>query len=116
MEVSNAKIFHTSVNVDLNENGDPTPTFSKLIGRELSHNSSADIYSRYQVNFTHNAVGTKIPNFINLGIPAVHTPDELGSFSTPATRFGRPTYGSNWSTLGHVLGVSKAVGVSGRMS
>ena len=33
VEVRNAQIFHTSVNVYLTKNGDPTPDFSKLIGK-----------------------------------------------------------------------------------
>ena len=58
-------------------------TFSKLFGQELYHNSSADIYSLCRVKFTFNTVVTESPNFINLGLPAIHASDELNPFSTP---------------------------------
>ena len=43
VEVRKAQIFHTSVNGYSAKNGDPNPTFSKLIRRKLSDDSSADI-------------------------------------------------------------------------
>ena len=73
MEVRNAQIFHTSINGDLTKNGDSTTTFSKVIKQELSYDYSADIHSLCWVNFTCNSVRTEIPNFINLGLPAVYT-------------------------------------------
>ena len=103
VEVRNTQIFHTSIHGDFTNNGYPTLTFSKVIGRELSHNSRADIYSRCRVNFMRNDVGTKSPNFMSLGIPAVHASDELSSLGTPSTRLGRPKGGSNWSAPGHFL-------------
>ena len=114
--VRNAQILHTSINGDFSKNGNPTPTFSKVIGRELSHEYSADIYLHCRVNFTRNAVGTKSPKSMNLGLLAVHTLDELGSFSTPATRVGRLKDGSKWSAPGYVFGKATAVGVSGPRS
>ena len=53
---------------------------------------------------------------MNLGHPAVHALDELSSFSTSATRVGRPTDGSNWSASGHVFVEYTAVGLSGMRS
>ena len=43
VEFTNAQPFHASIHGNSAENGVPTPTFSKVIGRELSENSSADI-------------------------------------------------------------------------
>ena len=91
VEVRNAQIFHTFITGNLTNNGDPMTTFRELIGREHSHDSSTKIYLRCRVNFMRNAIGTEIPDFMNLGLPAVHASDELGSFGTPATRVRRPT-------------------------
>ena len=41
---------------------------------------------------------------MNLGISAVHTSDEIRSFSIPSTIFGRMTYGSNWIYPGNLIG------------
>ena len=90
--------------MEFSKNGNTTSTFSKIILRELSHNSSTDIYLRCQANFTRNAVGIEGPKFTNLGISAVQTSDELGSFSNPNTRIGRQTDGSNWLLPGHLIG------------
>ena len=68
VEVRNAQIFHTSINGNSAKNGDPTPTFSKIIGREISNNSSADVYLCCWVNLTRDVVLTKIPNFMNMGL------------------------------------------------
>ena len=84
-EVRNTQPFHTSINGNSSENGDPTPTYSKVIGQELSDDSGDGIYSRCRANFRCYAVVTKSSNFKNLGLSAVHISDELGSFSTPAT-------------------------------
>ena len=43
VEVRNSQIFHTSINRNSAENGDPTPAFGKIIGRELSHESRSGI-------------------------------------------------------------------------
>ena len=104
VEVGNTQIFNTSINGHLAEDGNSTPVFGNLIRRELSHNSSINIYSRCRVNFTSNAVRTEASDFIHLGLPAINTLDELRSFGTPATRFRRPTDGSNWSAPGQVFG------------
>ena len=44
VEVRNAQPFNTPINGSSEEKGDTTSTFSKLIRRELSHNSNDDIY------------------------------------------------------------------------
>ena len=79
------------------------PTFSKLIEHKLSNDSSADIFSRCQVNFTRDIVMTKSTDFLNLRLSAVHTSDELRSVSIPTTRIRRPTDGSNWLPPGHLI-------------
>ena len=82
----------------------------------MSHDSSADIYLLYRVDLKSNSVGTIAPNFMHLGLPAINASDELKSFGTPTTRFGRPTDGSNWSVMGHVFGEVTEVGMSGTRS
>ena len=64
------------------------------------------------VEFASNAVRTKAPDFVHLGITAINAADELGSSKKPATRVGRPTVGSNWSAPGHVFGEVTAVVMS----
>ena len=51
-----------------------------------------------------DAVLTKIPNFVNLGLLSVHTSDELGSFFVPTSRIRTPTDGSKWILPGHPIG------------
>ena len=116
VEIRNAQPFSTSIDGNSDKNGDTKPIFSKLIGRELFHHSRANIYLRCRLNFTRNAVGTKRPNFINLGLPALHTLDELWSFRIPTTRVRRPTDESNWSVPDHVFEEVTAAGMSGARS
>ena len=103
-DVRNAQPFDSSINRISTKHRDPAPTLSKGIGGKLSKKSSADIYSIYWMNFTHDAVLTKSPNFTNLGLASVHTPDELGSFSIPINRIGSCIDESNWITTGHIIG------------
>ena len=112
VEVRDTQIFNSSVDGNLAKNVDYTPIFSKAIERELSHGSSANIYLRYIVDVTSNAVGTKAPNYMHLGLPDVNASDELKSFGTPTTIFGSPTDGSNLSAPGHIFGEVTAVGMS----
>ena len=104
MEVRNAQPFHTSINGNSSKNGDPTSTFSKVIVHELSDDFSADVYFRCWVNFTHDAVLTEIPNFMNMGLSSVHTSDEPRSLSIPTTRIRRPTDRYNCLPPGHIIG------------
>ena len=89
----NSQPFHTSINGNSSEHRYPMPNFSKLIGRKLSENSSADVYARSQVNFTHDTVLAESPNFMNMGLSSVHRSDELGSFIIPSTIIIRPIDG-----------------------
>ena len=89
VKVGNSQVFNTSINGNLTRDGDSKPIFSKVIRRELSYNSSADISSSCRVNFISNAIGTKILDFMHLGLTAVNASDELRSVGTPTTRVGR---------------------------
>ena len=111
MGIRDTQKFDTSIDGFFSENGDSTPIFRKLIGRELSHSSIANPYMRCRVDFTSNVVGTEAPYFMHLGIPAVNTLDELNPFGTPATRVRRPTDGFKFSVPGHVFGEVTAVGI-----
>ena len=65
----------TFVDEKLPDNVDSASIFSKIIGCELSHSSSADLYLLCCMNFASKAVGTKAPHFVELGIPDVNTLD-----------------------------------------
>ena len=93
-----------------------TSILSKLIARELSHSFSANLYLRCRMDFTSNAVGSKAPNFVDLGLPANNTSDEFNAFATPSTRIIRPTDGTHWSASDHIIGEATAVGMSATRS
>ena len=95
-EVRDTQPLETSINVIYAEHRDPAPTWSKVIGREISDESIAKVYSRFWINLMRDAVLTKIPKFMNMGISSVHTLDELGSVFIPNTRIGRLTDVSSW--------------------
>ena len=82
VEIRDTQKLDTSINRNLAKNGDSKPIFSKAIGRELSHDSSADIYLRCRVEFMRNAMRTEAPDFMHLGILAVNAFDEIRSFGT----------------------------------
>ena len=103
VEVGDTQIFDTSIDGNLANNGDSMTIFSKVIGRELSHDSRSYIYLRCRVDFTNNGVITEAPDLMHLGFPDVNASDELRSFGKPATIFRRPTDGYNWSAPGHVF-------------
>ena len=116
MEVRDTQIFKTFIDGNLAKNGDSTPIFSKVTGREMFHDSSANISLRCRVDFTSNTFRKESPDLKNLGILAVNASDELRSFGTPATIFGRLTDGFNWSAWGNVFGEVTEVGMSGTRS
>ena len=58
VEIRDTQKLDTSINRNLAKNGDSKSIFCKAIGREMSHDSSADIYLRCRLDFTSNAVGT----------------------------------------------------------
>ena len=80
----------TSVDRKLANDGNYTSIFSEVIGRELSHNSSGNLYSRFRVDFASNSVRTEAPHFVDLELLFVNTSDEVNIFGTPATRIRIP--------------------------
>ena len=62
---------------------DSVSIFSSVIGRELSHGSSSDLYLRWRMDFASNFFRTKAPHLVELGIPAVNTSDEVDILGTP---------------------------------
>ena len=116
VKIGDTQKSNTSVDENLAEGEDSTTIFSKIIGQELSHGSSADIYLRCWMDFISSTVVTEAPYFVDLGLPAVNTSDEFNTSGTPATRFRRTMYGPHWSVPDHVFGEVKVVGMSGTSS
>ena len=100
-EVRDDQPLDTSINGIYFKHRDPAPTWSKVIGRKFSDESSFDVYSRCRMNLTSDAILTKIPNFMNMGLSSIHTSDELGSVFIHTTRIIILTDGSNWILPGH---------------
>ena len=99
-----------SVDRKFPDDQDYASIFSKVIGRELSHGSSADIYSLYWMDFASNIVQTEESQFMDLGLTAVNTSDEFSIQGTPGNRIIRTTDGSHWSVPDHIFGKVTAVG------
>ena len=99
----------TSVDNNLPDDRDSASIFSRKIGHELYHGSSADLYLHCRMDFMSNVFQTEVPQFVDLGIPDVNTLDELGMQGTPAARIRRPTDGSHWFAPDHVFGKAIAV-------
>ena len=89
---------------------------SKVIGHELSHGYSNDLYSRCWMNFSSNVVQTKAPQLVDLGIPAVNKSNELGVFVTPTTSTRRPADISHWLMPDNTFVEAAAVGMSAARS
>ena len=103
-EVRDVQLLDTSVNVIYAKHRDPAPTWIMVIGRKFSEETSADVYSRCQMNLTRDAVLAESPNFMNPGLLSVHTSDELGYVVILTNRIRKPTGGSNWLLPGHFIG------------
>ena len=116
LKFGDTQIFETSINDNLAQDEDSTTIFNKILGQELAHDSSTDVYSRCRVDFTSNAVGTEAPEFMHLGLLELNTSDELRSFDTPVTKVGRLMDVSNWSETGHVFEEITTAGMSGTRS
>ena len=95
----------------MTDDQDSTSIFGKVIGRELSYGSFADVYSLCKMDFASNVVRTKAPYFVELGLPDVNTSDEVYILGTPDTRIRRPTYVSHWYAPDHVFGEETAFGM-----
>ena len=94
----------TSVNEIYSKHKDPAPIFSNLIGQKFTDKSSSNVDLRCQINLTCDAVLTKSPNLVNLGLSNVHTSEKIGSVFIPTTRIGTPTDGSNCLLTGYHIG------------
>ena len=94
-EVSNAKPRDASINRNLAQYRDPTPSWSKAIGSKKITNEIAKVYGRGQMNFRSDTVLSESPNFMYFGLLSVNTTNELGSILIPTTRSASPTDGSN---------------------
>ena len=72
-----------SVDRKLHDDQDSAVIFRKVIGREISHGYSTNLYLCCRMDFASNVVQTDAPKFVDLGILAVNTLDEFGILSTP---------------------------------
>ena len=102
-KIGGTQKLDTFVDRKLADYGYSTSIFRKVIGSELSHSSRADLYLRCGVYFASNAVRTKAPHLLDLGLPAVNASDEVNIFGAPDTRIIRPTDGFHWSAPDHFL-------------
>ena len=85
--------------------------FRKVTHCKMSHSSSGNLYSRCWVDFASNAVGTKAPHFVDLGLPYVNTLDEVNILGTPTTRIEKPADISHWSAPDHIFCEATVVGM-----
>ena len=99
----------TSVDRKFSGDQDSASIFSKIIVRELSHGSISDLYLCCWMDFASNVVQTKVPQFVELGLPSFNISDEFGIQGNPATRIRRLTDVYHWSALDHIF--SKATSV-----
>ena len=60
--------------------------FIKVIGCEIYHGSSNDLYLCCQMNFASNVVQNEAPQFVDLELLDVNTSNEFGILGTPAMR------------------------------
>ena len=84
-KVRNAHPFKTSINQFSPEHGLPTPIFSKLIGRKIVPNKSADAYARKRMGFGSNSVVAKSLNFMDFELSPTNTSYKLKSAIVPTT-------------------------------
>ena len=103
-EVRDSQPLDTSIDGIYSNHRDPAPRWSKFICQKFTNKLSADVNSCCWMNLTHDAVLTKSPNFVNLGLSSVHTFDEIGSVCIPTSRIGTPEDGFNWILPGHCIG------------
>ena len=82
----------TYVDRKLSDGRDSASIFSKVIGRELSHGSIANLYLRHWMDFVSNVVQIEASHFVDLGIPVVNISDEVNILGTPTTGIRRLMY------------------------
>ena len=84
-EVRNEKKLDTFVDGKSPNYRDSASVFSKVIGRELSHGYSNDLYLCCGMNLLSNVVQTEAPKFVDFGLPAIITSNELSVLGNNAT-------------------------------
>ena len=94
-KLSNAQTLNNVVDGQLPDDQYSASNFSKIIGSELSHGSSDDLYLRCRMNFLSNFVQTLVPQFVDLGLLSITILNESGALGTPVTRIRRPMDGSH---------------------
>ena len=90
-KVRNSHPFTTSIHQFSPKHGHPTPIFSKVIGRKIVSNESADVNYFCEMYFRHNSVVSESQNFMDFGLSPANTPDKLKSVIVPTTRDGSLT-------------------------
>ena len=63
---------------------------STVIGRDISHISSADLYFFCRMDDASKVVQTKASHLVELGILVAKTSNEVNILDTPATRLRSP--------------------------
>ena len=112
----NSQNFDACVDGNLTDDGDSAAIFSKVLGRELSNRLITYIYSRCRLDFMSNAVVTKAPYFVHMGLLSLNASDVFNAFGTPDTKVRQPTDVSHCSLPDHVFGEVTAVAMSGTRS
>ena len=115
-EVSSADPLDASTTRISSKHSASLPISSKVIGSKFTNESITDVYARGQRNTMSDAVLSKIPNFMDLGLLSVNTTDELGFVFAPTTTTTLVTHGSNWILCSHRFSVATSDRVSGTKS
>ena len=102
-KVSNSQKLDTVINRKFTDDQDYTSLLIKLIVHKLSNGSIYDLYLRCRMNFSSNAVQTKAPQFVDLGLPAINTSNKLSVLGTTATRTIIRTDVYHWLVPDHVF-------------
>ena len=82
---SNTQKMDAVVDEKLPDNLDSASIFSKAISHKISNGSRRDLYSGCRMNSVNDPVQTQAPNFMDMGLPAINTFNEIGVLSTPST-------------------------------
>ena len=112
----NTQKLDAVVDINFPNNLNYVSIFNKLIGYKLSDGSSGDLYSFCRINFANDPVQNQAPHFKDMVLPAINIVNESGFLGTPDTSIRRPTDGSNWSVVDHVVGEATAVGMGAAKS
>ena len=85
-EVGSAEPLDASINKVPSKYKDPTPIWSKAIGRKFTNKSSADVYTHGQMSFASDTVLSESRNFMDLGMSSDNTTHGLGSVFAPTIK------------------------------